>query len=285
MSSNEVGVPKVGGKRHTRKGVKKHHRKVNKTQKGGSYLEMVVDDSIPMGPKGGVMSYVMKQQGGYNHNGICNDIKKVKEFSQVKQFWQSICPGAVMLYQNYLQKLEDTQSKKVKEVVVCYTRAFCEEVKALKCKKPADVEKHLQRLKKHMTEVKKMLRSLNKDSLKHHENIVNMHICNIERYKQRTVIQMKREKTRKNIQKKIKKTYKKLRSKMSRKNMKGGYNQYLSNVPYSAGYELSTNLSANESALANPAPINGHHINNVDNYNHFTLLGTETGVFDSAPQN
>ena len=38
--------------------------------------------------------------------------------------------------------------------------------------------------------------------------------------------------------------------------MRGGYSQFLSNVPYSASYSTGGNISASDSALANPAPHN-----------------------------
>ena len=63
----------------------------------------------------------------------------------------------------------------------------------------------------------------------------------------------------------------KLRSR-SRK-LRGGYAQYQNNQPFYNTYSVGGILSANESALANPAPI--YKISNeaIDNYNHMTNVG------------
>ena len=63
----------------------------------------------------------------------------------------------------------------------------------------------------------------------------------------------------------------------SRKNrkiyrMKGGYSQYQNNQPFSMGYSVGGVLAANESALANPAPIQSYN-SAIDNYNHYTNTG------------
>jgi hypothetical protein len=72
--------------------------------------------------------------------------------------------------------------------------------------------------------------------------------------------------------------------KKSRKHrrQKGGYHQYMSNIPHSAQYGLSDAVTPNTSMLANPIPIQKLDTC-VDNYNHFTGKGFETGVFDQAP--
>ena len=52
----------------------------------------------------------------------------------------------------------------------------------------------------------------------------------------------------------------------------GGYSQYQNNMPSSPGYSLGGNLSANNSALANP-PMYQAYNNAIDNYNHYTGKG------------
>jgi len=54
---------------------------------------------------------------------------------------------------------------------------------------------------------------------------------------------------------------------------RGGYAQYQNNMPVYNSYSIGGELSANESALANPAPIYKVTNNAVDNYNHFTNTG------------
>ena len=56
---------------------------------------------------------------------------------------------------------------------------------------------------------------------------------------------------------------------------RGGYSQYQNNMPSSPGYSLGGNLSAGNSALANP-PIYKAYDNVIDNYNHFTGKGFDS---------
>ena len=53
---------------------------------------------------------------------------------------------------------------------------------------------------------------------------------------------------------------------------KGGYAQYQNNMPFGQTYSTGGHLSPALSALANPVP-HQVHINNIDNYNHFTRTG------------
>lgn len=70
---------------------------------------------------------------------------------------------------------------------------------------------------------------------------------------------------------------KKSKKSVSRKNrrtkrQRGGYSQYMSNIAYTPSYSTGGNLTANESALANPVPYQPTN-NCVDNYNHYTNKG------------
>ena len=69
--------------------------------------------------------------------------------------------------------------------------------------------------------------------------------------------------------------YKKSKKTMRRKGSKrqrGGYSQYMSNVPYTPSYSTGGVLSPNLSALANPVPYQPTN-NCVDNYNYNTNKG------------
>lgn len=57
----------------------------------------------------------------------------------------------------------------------------------------------------------------------------------------------------------------------TRRNMRGGYDQYANNVPYTPNYSTGGPLPAGLSALANPAPYHvlENHGTCPDNYNHF----------------
>jgi hypothetical protein len=60
-----------------------------------------------------------------------------------------------------------------------------------------------------------------------------------------------------------------------RKIQKGGYSQYQNNLPLTPSYSLGGHLGPNNSALANPPPINVYKGSGqcVDNYNHYTNKG------------
>ena len=58
----------------------------------------------------------------------------------------------------------------------------------------------------------------------------------------------------------------------TRRVMKGGYSQYQNNQPFNIGYSIGGVLGANESALANPAPIQEYN-SAIENYNHITGKG------------
>ena len=63
------------------------------------------------------------------------------------------------------------------------------------------------------------------------------------------------------------------RNKRYSRRQRGGYAQYQNNMPVSNSYSIGGVLSASESALANPAPIDKVTNNAIDNYNHYTNVG------------
>jgi hypothetical protein len=64
-----------------------------------------------------------------------------------------------------------------------------------------------------------------------------------------------------------------VRKRKHSKRQRGGHSQYQNNMPLTPNYSLGGVLSSNNSALANPPPINLNTGNCVDNYNHFTNKG------------
>jgi hypothetical protein len=55
---------------------------------------------------------------------------------------------------------------------------------------------------------------------------------------------------------------------------RGGYSQYMNNLPLTRSYSLGGNLSPSDSALANPPLLKLNTIGGcIDNYNHFTNMG------------
>jgi len=59
------------------------------------------------------------------------------------------------------------------------------------------------------------------------------------------------------------------------RHQRGGYSQYQNNMPVSAGYSLGGNLSASNSAMANP-PLYTAYNNAIDNYNHYSGKGFDS---------
>ena len=222
--------------------------------------------------------------GGFK---LCHDIRKIKHFHQVLAFWSAICPGAVKLYKEYLVKLEKQHSEKVLAVVKEYTRAFCSEVRALKSKNKKVIKKELHELKTSMKKVEKILIKLAPSSKKLHKMVERMHIGRIQRHlnthHKTTHKQEKKHyrKTHKKTNKHHKKTHKKghkKQRKYHKKTMKGGYNQFGSNIPYTPSYAVSTNGGYE---MGTPgATMLKNSVNCVDNYNHYTGKGAETGVYD-----
>lgn len=92
--------------------------------------------------------------------------------------------------------------------------------------------------------------------------------------------------SRKSITRRIRRIKSRLRSKYglrrSRKNhsrrrhskiMRGGYSQYMNNVPNTPSYSTGGNLSPSLSALANPVPFKMLPNQSIDNLNHNALNG------------
>jgi hypothetical protein len=219
-------------------------------------------------------------------NLICNDLNKVKNFSQVHAFWASICPGAVMIYHNYLEKLEKTQKDKVLSIIKTYTKAFCHEVKALKSTNKKVIKQELQKLKNEMKKVEKMLLELVPQAKKMHKMVEKRHVDTVfshyeQMSKKNKIHSKKHMKKHKNKTHKAHKSHKKTHKNKSHnknKTMKGGYYQYGSNIPYTPNYAVSTDGGYK---LGTPgATMNSNCVNCKDNYNHYDGSSHQTGVFD-----
>lgn len=73
---------------------------------------------------------------------------------------------------------------------------------------------------------------------------------------------------------KLRSRSRKLRTRRTRQ--RGGYSQYQNNQPFYNSYSVGGVLSANESALANPAPILKISNEAVDNLNAYTMKGFQS---------
>ena len=89
-----------------------------------------------------------------------------------------------------------------------------------------------------------------------------------------TFRKMKR-RLRRSIKPNIRSRSKRTRSRRRNRVQKGGYSQYMNNVPSSSSYSTGGHLSSSMSALANPVPYKllNNNVNCVDNYNHFKGTG------------
>lgn len=226
---------------------------------------------------------------------LCNDIQKIKHFKQVHAFWASICPGAVMIYDKYLEKLEKSHKQKVLNIVRGYTKAFCHEVCAFKLKKKESIKRELVSLKNEMNKVEKILNSIAPNAKNMHKMVRDRHIHSVEAHyklhskksqrhtKKHNKKHGKQHKNTSKKQGKMSKTVKRNKNKKNktrkqRKTMKGGYYQYSSNIPYTANYAVSTDGGYKMNTPG--ATMNENCVNCKDNYNHYDGSSHQTGVFD-----
>jgi hypothetical protein len=80
-----------------------------------------------------------------------------------------------------------------------------------------------------------------------------------------------------------KKSHHKKSHRRTRRSIRGGYAQYMNNLPTSISYSTSGTLTPSNSALANPAPINKVSNLAIDNLNHYKpnaygMTGTGMGT-------
>lgn len=267
-------------------GVSKHH---TQPQQGGALSRIVaptaaygfseVDSMRDFAGSYAPITSVNPQCGGKKVL-ICSNIKKITKYSEVSEFWKSMCPGVVMLYNAHLKPISKKHHKEVLEIIKLYTHALCNEVKALNYSKKSEIKQELSSMNKHFHSIAKKLEALVPNALPQHQMIMQRHIS----------IVMKHLSQHKNHNKSIKKNNKssKKRStsykKHTRKNkhMKGGYHQYMSNLPNTPGYTLDSSVLLPGGANATPMPYKTECANCTDNYNHYTGKGAESPILDQA---
>lgn len=234
---------------------------------------------------------------------ICHDLNKIKSYKQVQDFWKSICPGAVMLYESHLKQLENKLKTKneVFRIVKLYTRVFCEEVKALQSNVKKHSKESIKLMKINLEKIEKLLHKLAPNSISQHKMVANRHINTVRNHMNK----LSKNKTQKNKMTKHKmskhnksktlksstikhnnksKTTKNKKSsnkknKKTKKIMKGGYAQYLGGTPLTPSYGFDGSGALQGGLLTTPHPIKGMN-GCVDNYDHFTGKGFKTPVLD-----
>lgn len=212
---------------------------------------------------------------------VCHKISDIKTYAQVKAFWKSICPSAVMIYIQHLKKLEKTHSKDILNLIKKYTKAFCLEVEALKSSNKNKIRKNVQVMRNIFKTIKRDLKRIGVKADVAHKLVQDRHINAVTDYLKtlRHTLKNKRGGYYTCVTGGLKCGGKK-------GGQKGGYYQYNSNVPSSPGYSAPVAVSKYLSAMANPVTRERINVNArgscVDNYNHYTNKGFASPVLDKA---
>ena len=205
-------------------------------------------------------SVALMKGGAKKTRKICSDVKKVQDFSQVKEFWKMICPGAIMIYNKYVDNNDITPAKK-KKFLQLYTTAFCKEVDALQSKKLKIIESKLKMMKKYFEKVRKTLckivkKSDQKKMVKELRVIEDGHIKKVKEHLKEIKVQTKKKKNKQGHRRTLR--------------QRGGSAPAWSNVAYSSTMVApSSPMFPRESHLGT-IPHTRDMINDCrDNYNHF----------------
>lgn len=215
--------------------------------------------------------------------GIFSDIKRIKNFKQVEPFWHSMSKQSVKLYKTHLKKMEKTHPEKVLEIVKEYTTAFTEALIIALSKTKKHRNEKMKKSYASLRKAKNMLKKMNINALKIHDSIEKEIEKKINEFLEANpVIQKlsknggvrKHKKTRKHKKGGSRKNGKRVK----RRTMKGGYHQFGSNTPNTPAYAVSTDGGWK---MGTPGVLMNKNCDNcVDNYNHYSGKGSETGVFD-----
>lgn len=220
---------------------------------------------------------VPNAQAGGKRGGVCSDLRRVHHFSQVRGFLARSCPSAVMIYDSFLKKYEGSTNHKVamrlKRIVVQYAKAFCHEHAALHSKKSKVVRRELREMKAALSRAGSELRKMEPGAENAHRMMTNRR-SDMVHYHLKHISTMKKHHRGAG--------WGKGKYGGSHHTMRGGYNQWGSNIPNTPSYGLLDGIPSSLSALANPMyfTVNQQSANCNDNYNHYTGAGFETPVLD-----
>lgn len=211
---------------------------------------------------------------------VCKDPNKIVSYKQVHHFWSGICPGAVMIYNRYAKK----NSKYLLPFIKDYTKAFCEELNALRAKTNASRKKHLAKYKHFMKNAEKNLHKMNKKAHNEHMMVYNRHLNKIKSLIQHSSTRKKmgnkktkQTRTKRGKMGKTNKNKRHSKGKRHTRKMRGGlgYQQFNNNVPITQSYSLYRGNLPPGGALANPMPYQANPNTCNDVYNHYTRTNTE----------
>ena len=218
---------------------------------------------------------ITRQTGGYNE--LCNNINSINSFNQVEKYWSKICPGAVKLYKTYLTNVKDKYNNNVLSILREYTKVFCLEEQALENTNKRQIRENFGKMRKILAQVKKTLQSTMVGSrmrkiqmMKLHSQIRELHLERVRKHLQKKSRTLKRELNKKNNK--------------TRKNMKGGYHQYGSNIAHTNTYSLSNN-AGHGGMFANPMPRNIMNNCHSGSYNHYTGETKQAPIFEQDVPN
>lgn len=227
----------------------------------GSYPEVVGKTHVS--DCQGIMS-PSNQSGGLRVKRIpkyCKNPMNIESYSQVKPFWNKICPEAVTMYQTHLMPIQRRHPNKVLQLVRYYTAAFCHEVKALRQQKHQLIKQHHQRMKDMMGKIKNQLSNIapqKQKAHKLHKAIVDRHLTKVKQHHDRHASSQSQSKQTKR------------RDSSRQISQQGGYHQYMGNWARGYGYETVSKLSPHNSALAGTGLARAYVSGGYGNHGNFT---------------
>jgi hypothetical protein len=228
----------------------------------GSYPQVVGKANVS-DCQGAMFSH---QSGGLRVKRIpkyCNNPMNVESYSQVKPFWNKICPGSVSMYQTYLMPIKRRHPMKVLQIVRHYTAVFCHEIKALRQQKRQLIKNHHQRMKNILSKIQNQLKNIhvaqNSKAQELHKSIAHRHLTIVKDHLEK---QSNRQTRRRNGNNSLRQSQK--------SNQKGGWHQYMGDWSRAYGYETVSNLSPQDSALAGTGLARAYISGGYGNHGNFT---------------
>lgn len=245
----------------------------------GSYPEVV--GKAHVSDCQGVMS-PSNQSGGLRVKRIpkyCNAPMNIESYSQVKPFWNRICPGAVSMYQTHLMPVQRRHPKKVLQIVRHYTAVFCQEVKALQQQKRHIIKQHHQRMKQILGKIHNQLTRINvpqkPKAQELHKAIVDRHLTIVKDHHDRQLNRQTRRRngvnsSRRNGVNSSRRNGVNSSRRRQTPYQKGGYHQYMGDWARGYGYETVSKLAPHESAMAGTGLARAYVSGGYGNHGNFT---------------
>jgi hypothetical protein len=227
-----------------------------------------------------------KMVGGVSFK--CPDLRTVKSIKDIEYFWFIVNKPALVFFEKLDGNFKTNKSKKPLEFIKELTRSYCNAVNILSAKEKATVLSQYSKMKSSFKNAYRIVKSVDSKLIDHflasNFELFNRIKSVVDEWKSNNVVKITKKRMCCPCPKNGGSRKKSKKAGCWSKKMKGGYNQYMSNVPLSASYSIaSSGLPASESALANPLHIEANNVHGIDNYNHYEGAGSETGVFDQAP--